>query len=161
MQFTEMQSTESALLQGGTSVVRTAFLYEVIEDMLPFLIVAIVVILVDLIFGIRAAQHRKEEVRYSRAFRRTVSKMFEYVCWVTLSSSLAVAFKFPALEWIILGAVNLNEVVSIASNWCEIHGIRIKGLNLPKIIGEKVGVDLSDIEITFEDDTQRDRNADK
>ena len=161
MQFTEMQSTESALLQGGTSVVMTAFLYEVIEDMLPFLIVAIVVILVDLIFGIRAAQHRKEEVRYSRAFRRTVSKMFEYVCWVTLSSSLAVAFKFPALEWIILGAVNLNEVVSIASNWCEIHGIRIKGLNLPKIIGEKVGVDLSDIEITFEDDTQRDRNADK
>lgn len=158
MQFSEMQSTESALLQGGTSVVMTAFLAEVIADMLPFLIVAIVVILVDLIFGIRAAQHRKEEVRYSRAFRRTVSKMFEYVCWVTLSSSLAVAFKFPALEWIILGAVILNEVVSIASNWCEVHGIRIKGLNLPKIIGEKVGVDLSDIEISFDDDKQNDEN---
>lgn len=156
MQFTEMQSTESALLQGGTSVVMTAFLYEVIADMLPFLIVAVIVILVDLIFGIRAAQHRKEEVRYSRAFRRTVSKIFEYVCWVTLSSSLAVAFKFPALEWIILGAVILNEIVSIASNWCEVHGIRIKGLNLPKIIGEKVGVDLSDVEITKDDDTQRD-----
>lgn len=158
MQFSEMQSTESALLQGGTSVVMTAFLYEVIADMLPFLIVAVIVILVDLIFGIRAAQHRKEEVRYSRAFRRTVSKMFEYVCWVTLSSSLAVAFKFPALEWIILGAVILNEVVSIASNWCEVHGIRIKGLNLPKIIGEKVGVDLSDIEISFDDDNQNDDN---
>lgn len=147
MQFSEMQSTESALLQGGTSVVMTAFLYEVIADMLPFLIVAIVVILVDLIFGIRAAQHRNEEVRWSRAFRRTVSKMFEYVCWVTLSSSLAVAFKFPALEWIILGAVILNEIVSIASNWCEIHGITIKGLNLPKIIGDKVGVDLSEVKI--------------
>ncbi len=155
MQFTEMQSTESALLQGGTSVVMTAFLYEVIADMLPFLIVAVIVILVDLIFGIRAAQHRKEEVRYSRAFRRTVSKMFEYVCWVTLSSSLAVAFKFPALEWIILGAVILNEIVSIASNWCEVHGIRIKGLNLPKIIGEKVGVDLSDVEITKDDENER------
>lgn len=158
MQFTEMQSTESALLQGGTSVVMTAFLYEVIADMLPFLIVAVIVILVDLIFGIRAAQHRKEEVRYSRAFRRTVSKMFEYVCWVTLSSSLAVAFKFPALEWIILGAVILNEIVSIASNWCEVHGIRVKGLNLPKIIGEKVGVDLSDVEISFDDDKQNDEN---
>lgn len=82
MQFTEMQSTESALLQGGTSVVMTAFLYEVIADMLPFLIVAVIVILVDLIFGIRAAQ-----------------------------------------------------------------------------LGEKVGVDLSDVKITFddiEDDTQRD-----
>lgn len=158
MQFSEMQSTESALLQGGTSVVMTAFLAEVIADMLPFLIVAVIVILVDLIFGIRAAQHRKEEVRYSRAFRRTVSKMFEYVCWVTLSSSLAVAFKFPALEWIILGAVILNEVVSIASNWCEVHGIRIKGLNLPKIIGEKVGVDLSDIEISFDDDKENDEN---
>lgn len=151
MQFTEMQSTESTLLQGGTSVVMTAFLYEVIADMLPFLIVAVIVILVDLIFGIRAAQHRKEEVRYSRAFRRTVSKMFEYVCWVTLSSSLAVAFKFPALEWIILGAVILNEVVSIASNWCEVHGIRIKGLNIPKLIGEKVGLDLSEVKITFDD----------
>lgn len=155
MQFSEMQSTESALLQGGTSVVMTAFLYEVIADMLPFLIVAVIVILVDLIFGIRAAQHRKEEVRYSRAFRRTVSKMFEYVCWVTLSSSLAVAFKFPALEWIILGAVILNEIVSIASNWCEVHGIRIKGLNLPKIIGEKVGVDLSDVEITKDEEDER------
>ena len=151
MQFSEMQSTESALLQGGTSVVMTAFLAEVIADMLPFLIVAVIVILVDLIFGIRAAQHRKEEVRYSRAFRRTVSKMFEYVCWVTLSSSLAVAFKFPALEWIILGAVILNEVVSIASNWCEVHGIRIKGLNIPKLIGEKVGLDLSEVKITFDD----------
>lgn len=151
MQFSEMQSTESALLQGGTSVVMTAFLAEVIADMLPFLIVAVIVILVDLIFGIRAARHRKEEVRYSRAFRRTVSKTFEYVCWVTLSSSLAVAFHFPALEWIILGAVILNEVVSIASNWCEMHGIRIKGLNLPKIIGEKVGVDLSEVKITFDD----------
>ena len=60
MQFSEMQSTESALLQGGTSVVMTAFLAEVIADMLPFLIVAVIVILVDLIFGIRAAQHRKE-----------------------------------------------------------------------------------------------------
>jgi hypothetical protein len=158
MQFGEMQSTESALLQGGTSVVLTAFLAEVIADMLPFLVVAVIVILVDLIFGIRAAQHRKEEVRYSRAFRRTVSKMFEYVCWVTLSSSLAVAFHFPALEWIILGAVILNEVVSIASNWCEVHGIRIKGLNLPKIIGEKVGVDLSDIEISFDDDKENDAN---
>lgn len=156
MQFTEMQSTESALLQGGTSVIMTAFLYEVIADMLPFLIVAVIVILVDLIFGIRAAQHRKEEVRWSRAFRRTVSKMFEYVCWVTLSTSLAVAFNFPTLEWIILGAVILNEVVSIASNWCAIHGIRIKGLNLPKIIGERVGVDLSNVEITKDDDTQRD-----
>lgn len=151
MQFSEMQSTESALLQGGTSVVMTAFLAEVIADMLPFLIVAVIVILVDLIFGIRAAQHRKEEVRWSRAFRRTVSKMFEYVCWVTLSSSLAVAFKFPALEWIILGAVILNEVVSIASNWCEMHGIRIKGLNIPKLIGEKVGLDLSEVKITFDD----------
>lgn len=157
MQFSEMQSTESALLQGGTSVVMTAFLTEVIADMLPFLIVAVIVILVDLIFGIRAAQHRNEEVRWSRAFRRTVSKIFEYVCWVTLSSSLAVAFKFPALEWVILGAVILNEVVSISSNWCEVHGIHIKGLNLPKIIGEKVGVDLSDIEISF-DDEQSDEN---
>lgn len=157
MKFSEMQSTESALLQGGTSVVMTAFLTEVIADMLPFLIVAVIVILVDLIFGIRAAQHRNEEVRWSRAFRRTVSKIFEYVCWVTLSSSLAVAFKFPALEWVILGAVILNEVVSISSNWCEVHGIHIKGLNLPKIIGEKVGVDLSDIEISF-DDEQSDEN---
>lgn len=150
-----VQSAESALLQGGTSVVMTAFLAEVIADMLPFLVVAVVVILVDLIFGIRAAQHRQEQVRWSRAFRRTVSKMFEYVCWVTLSSSLAVAFHFPALEWIILGAVLLNEVVSIGANWCDLHGISIKGLNLPKIIGDKVGVDLSDITISRTNDEDK------
>ena len=97
MKFTEMQSTESAVLQGGTSVVLTAFLTEILADMLPFLIVAVVVIVVDLVFGIRAARHRDEQVRWSRAFRRTVSKLFEYICWITLSSSLSVAFHFPAL----------------------------------------------------------------
>ena len=42
--------------------------------------VAAVVIVCDLFFGCEAARKRGERVRISRAVRRTVNKMCEYLC---------------------------------------------------------------------------------
>ena len=150
-----VQSTESAVLQGGTSIVFVTFLREVFTEMIPFMIVSIVLVFVDLAFGIAAARHRNEQIRWARAFRRTISKIFEYVCWVMLSSSLAVACHYPPLEWIILGLVWAVELVSIGTNWYEVRDRQpwLKKLyNVAlSIVGTKYGVDLSDIKIMEEE----------
>lgn len=160
-----VQSTESAILQGGTSIVFVSFLREVLQEMVPFIIVSIVLVFVDLAFGIAAARHRKEQIRWARAFRRTISKIFEYICWVMLSSSLAVACHYPPLEWVILGLVWGVELVSIGTNWYEIRDRQpwLKKLyNVAlAIVGTKIGVDLSDIKIMqeeFDEEEQHNEN---
>lgn len=150
-----VQSTESAVLQGGTSIVFVTFLRNVFREMIPFIIVSIVLVFVDLAFGIAAARHRNEPIRWARAFRRTISKIFEYICWVMLSSSLAVACHYPPLEWIILGLVWAVELVSIGTNWYEVRDRQpwVKKIYnaLLAIVGAKIGVDLSDIKIMEEE----------
>ena len=110
----------------------------------------------DLIFGIAAAQRRGESVRVSRAIRRTVNKLVEYACWVILAASLAVAFNFKSLNWIILSIVIGNEMISIFSNWMFVHGKKVSGLQdfFLKLLGKKLDTDLSDIKIEDAENTE-------
>lgn len=141
------ESTAGMIVQSGVTGAAITFFSDAIISATPYLLVSGVLILVDLYFGVKAALHRGEQVRISRAFRRTVGKMFEYLCWVTVSATLGVAFNASFIIWIILGFVMGNEVLSIITNWLEIHDKRIVGLNPFKIVGEKVGVDLSDVKV--------------
>ena len=153
-------NTASVVVQGGVSTAAILFLKTSLMDMIPYLIVAAVLIAVDLYFGIKAAKKRGETIRFSSAIRRTVGKMFEYVCWVMLSASLAIAFDFKAIEWIVLGIVMGNELMSIAGNYFFLHGYRIEGLDFLKIIGKKTGIDTSEISVVkIEDSKERPRNA--
>jgi hypothetical protein len=148
--FTE-ESTTGVIVQSGVTGAAITFFSDAVISMTPYLIVSLILILVDLYFGVKAALHRGETVRISRAFRRTVGKMFEYLCWVMVSVSLAVAFEVQFLVWIILGFVMGNEVLSIITNWLESHNKRIVGFNPFKVVGEKIGVDLSDVHIEEKD----------
>lgn len=140
-------STGSAVVQSGVTGVAITFFSQAIISMTPYLMVSVILILADLYFGVKAALHRGESVRVSRALRRTVGKMFEYLCWVMVSVSMGVAFEVAFIEWIILGLVMGNEVISVLTNWLEIHDKRIVGFNPFKIVGEKVGVDLSEVRV--------------
>ena len=71
--------------------------------------------------------------------------MVEYVCWVILASSLSVAFGTQVIEWVVLGIVMGNELLSVLTNYFEIHGYKLKGLNIFKIVGDKTGIDTSDV----------------
>ena len=153
-------STVSAVVQGGVSTAAVLFLKTSLMDMIPYLIVAAVLIAVDLYFGIKAARKRKETIRFSKAVRRTVGQMFEYVCWVMLSASLSIAFDFKAVEWIVLGLVMGNEVMSVAGNYFFIHGYRIEGFNFLSLISKKAGIDTSDIQVIKVDEkTEQPRDA--
>lgn len=151
-------STTTMVVEGGTAVLFT-FLLNSLNAMIPYLIVAFIMIDVDLYFGIEAAKYRKERVRFSSAARRTISKMFEYICWVILSATLSTAFGAVWLQYVVLGIVMGNELSSIVANYFEAHGKHIKGFNIFKIISDKSGVDLSDVKI--EDDKSKTEENEK
>lgn len=147
-------SAAGILVEGGVATTAVIFLQQSVLNMIPFLFIAFILIFVDLIFGIKAAKKRKEKIRPSRALRRTVGKTVEYVCWVILSSTLSVAFNTPIIEWVILGIIMGNEVLSIITNYFELHGYKLKGLNIFKIVGEKAGIDTSDVTLEKIDENE-------
>lgn len=152
--------TTSVVVQGGAATLAVAFLRDTLDLAFPFLIVAGVVIIVDLIFGVQAASKRGEVVRASKAIRRTIGKAVEYLSWVILGATLAIAFEWPPLSKIIIGVAISIELLSIVSNWLSLHGKKITGLEefAKEVIKDKTGHDASMIQIT---DTQpADRAAD-
>ena len=155
MSFSDSVSAKQVLLEGGLATTAVIFLQEAILNMIPFLFIAIILIVVDLYFGIKAARKRGESIRPSRALRRTVGKAVEYVCWVILASTLSGAFGTQVIEWAVLGIVMGNELLSIITNYFELHGYKIQGLNIFKIVGDKTGIDTSDVVIEKVDEKPR------
>lgn len=147
MIFSDNVSAGELIVQGSVATTAVVFLQESVLNMIPYLFIALFLIIVDLYFGVKAAKKRGEKVRASRAFRRTMGKTMEYVCWVILSSSLSVAFHTVVIEWVVLGIVMGNELLSVLTNFFELHGYKIKGLNIFKIVGDKAGIDTSDVTI--------------
>ena len=95
----------------------------------PWLLAAVVLVVSDLRFGILAARERGEEIRLSRAIRRTVNKALDYLCWVTvaevLSRTFGVTLGYPMVSVGVLMMVYGIELNSLANNWLTYK--RIKG----------------------------------
>ena len=136
-------------LQAGVAGAAVAFLQEAVLRMVPYTIAAVPLIVLDLVWGIRAARYRKETVRLSTAIRKTTTKVLTYICWVVLSSALALAFERTWLEWAILGLVFLNELSSIVGNYLETKGLELSwkaiGAAVSRIFGQKTGLDTDGI----------------
>lgn len=147
MVFSDNINAGELIVQGSVATTAVVFLQESVLNMIPYLFIALFLIIVDLYFGVKAAKKRGEKVRASRAFRRTMGKTMEYVCWVILSSSLSVAFHTVVIEWVVLGIVMGNELLSVLTNFFELHGYKIKGLNIFKIVGDKAGIDTSEVTV--------------
>lgn len=147
---TNESNTVSLVLQGSASATALAFFSDSIMKMIPWLIVAVPIIALDLVWGVRAAKCRGEKIRFSRGFRRTFGKFFEYICWIVLASTMTLAFQMPWIEWAVLGIVILNELSSIIGNYLETKGMKVNwryllntGINLG---GQKFGVDASGVD---------------
>lgn len=126
-----MMEGESALIvQGGVSATVVAFLQTAVLRMIPYSVPAVVLLILDLVYGIKAARHRGERVRVSTAVRRSVTKMFSYICWIILASTVAIAFHQEWLEWAVLGLVYANEFASIVGNYLETKGIEFSFVGL-------------------------------
>lgn len=118
--------------------------------MVPYLICAIPLVALDLVWGIRAARYREEKVTFSRAFRRTMAKCADYICWIIIAASVALAFEAKWIEWLILGAVMGNEMISIIGNYFETRGIELSLVALYRWVfkkgAEHIGATIDDAE---------------
>jgi len=92
--------------------------------------VALIFTIADLKFGVAAARYRKEDIRRSRAIKRTVNKISDYVIWIILAYTLGMAFGKPfgidLLPFITLLVIYGVELESIYKNYFEPKGKKVK-----------------------------------
>lgn len=115
-------------------------LSEFYAHLAPWLMLGGVLVLVDLRFGLLAAKARKEEIRPSRAWRRTVNKMVDYLCWVTLaevcSRTFGITLGAPLVSMAMLFVIYGIELNSCVNNYLEYKGIK-KKWNFFKLVGKE------------------------
>lgn len=120
------------------------------------LLTAFFLTMADLKFGISAAKYRKEEVKRSRAVRRTLDKITNYCLWVILAYTFGEAFGKPfnvdLLPLLILLVIYGVELESIYVNYFAAKGKNVR-VNFLKFFGKKT--DLIEIEEEKKDDTNQ------
>ena len=94
------------------------------------MLLALILIIVDLRFGIAASKKRGERIRFSRAGRRTINKMVDYLCWILLAGAIGKTFgepfDIPLLPSIVLLVIYGFEINSCYGNYFEAHGRHVK-----------------------------------
>lgn len=76
----------------------------------------------------------------SRAVRRTVNKMCEYLCWVMLGITISIGFAADWLKYLIFAIIYGNELSSCLSNYFAAKGKRIT-FNVFSLLGRRLGID--------------------
>lgn len=137
----------------GTTTALVSPLLDFYENLIPFLLLAIVLIFVDSRFGVAAAKKRGEQIRPSRKWRRAINKLVDYICWVTLAGLFGQTFGtilgIPILSGVLLLVVYGIEISSCFNNYFEVKGINkkvnvFKLFNRPEV--EKYIEDIPDKE---------------
>lgn len=126
---------EKTLICSTTAAVLSPFV-DGWEKLTGWLIVALVLILADLNFGIKAARFRGEVIRRSKAVRRSIGKLVDYICWIAIAwvigPTISSPLNIPLLPLLIMILVYVIEAQSIVDNYLEYKGIK-KRLNLAKL----------------------------
>lgn len=164
MKTPDIGATTSSVVEGGVVAITVAVLQKTVLAMIPFALPAVVLVLLDLHFGIKASRHRykkhkrpEDSVTFSKALRGTVGKVFEFAAWLILASSMSIAFKQEWIQWLTLGLVYVNEIGSIIGNYLCTKDIEFSLLGFFKAIlvfvgrwvGSKLGIVTDDV--TFDD----------
>lgn len=117
------------------------------EPLKWFMLLGAILIIADLRFGIAAAKYRGERIRISRAIRRTLNKIVDYLCWILLAGAMGkafgITFDLPILPAIVLLVIYGCEINSCYGNYFESHGKKVK-INIFKYFSKKE--DIIDIE---------------
>ena len=149
---------ERNILSGTTATILAPFV-EDWEGAFMWLIVVIVLILSDARFGCMASKQRGEPVRRSRLIRRSVNKLVDYICWISiawaLSHTFGTIFGIPYVVAVIMLGVCAIEMSSIIDNYCEYKGIK-KKVNIVKLLTILFG--KRELEECIEDKTDEEHN---
>ena len=127
-------STGGVVAGAGLTTTLLLFFENSLERMIPYFFICGIVIMLDLWFGVQAAKIRKEEVRISRAFRRTLGKTIEYFAWAVLASSLSVATGYDIIQTGLMLIVIGIECISIFQNWLTIKKGKKVVVDIPHVV---------------------------
>lgn len=140
----ERDNLES-LGRGTSMVVFGSELTALAWDMRWLFLTAFCLILVDFWFGCHASHKRGDSFRTSRAVRRTLCKMVDYICVVILGAFLGMGIGEPlgvsheaVAAVCVLVAIGV-EIDSIYTNWCDVHGIS-KRFSIAKLVTGIIGL---------------------
>lgn len=132
-------------------------LFEFMEWAKWLFLLALIFTIADLKFGIDAARYRKEKIRRSRAVKRTVNKICEYIIWIVLAYTLGMAFGKPfgidLLPFLALLLIYGVELESIYKNYFEPKGKKVK-VNVFGFFRKKTDI----IEMQVEDNNKQKTN---
>lgn len=133
---------ERNVVGGFMAAIMSGF-FEFMGPLKWFFLLGFILIFVDLRFGMMAAKARKEEIRTSRAIRRTLNKVIDYLCWILVAGAMGKAFGMPfdvpILPAIVLLVIYGCEINSCYSNYFEAHGKKVK-VNIFKWFARKADI---------------------
>lgn len=115
------------------------------------MLAALVLTLADLKFGVEKAKYLKEEVRRSRAIRRTLQKISDYVMWIIVAYTFDkafISFSIDLLPFLMLIIIYGIELESIYKNYGTARGKNLK-INILSFFKKKT--ELIEIEDDKED----------
>ena len=145
-----MTEDSALIVEGSVSATLVALLQTAVLRMIPYAVPGLLLVVLDLAYGIKAARVRGEQVRASTAIRRSLTKVFLYICWLILATTIAIAFEKEWLEWGTLALVYGNEALSIIGNHLESKGLSFSLAAayrwVLKFFAGKVGGEMSDDE---------------
>lgn len=130
---------ERNIISGAMAAVISPFV-AFFDALLPFLILALVLIVADTRFGVEASIKRGEQFRPSRMVRRAINKLVDYICWITLAGVVGSTFGevlgIPILSALILLVIYGIELTSCFNNYFEFKGVN-KKINIWKLLGRR------------------------
>lgn len=93
----------------------------------------------DLKWGLAKARYLEEEIRKSRAARRTLQKITDYIMWIIVAYTIGKAFEpfsYDVAPLVMLIVIYGIEIESIYKNYFASKGKTIR-INYTKIFGKK------------------------
>lgn len=135
--------TTSLVSQGAAITVVSAMNGQVttlLLQMLPFCYVAIPLITLDLYYGRKKAMYKYENklsnvpCTIQKSVKMTIQKVFNYVSWILLSTSMSMAFGVPSLVYIIMSVIYGLEALSLINKYGESKGIDIDEVGMLKLV---------------------------
>lgn len=130
--------------------------YAIIFDLRWMILLAFVLILSDFWFGISVSRMQGIEVRKSRAGRRTLNKVIDYLCYVLLGAVIGKAIGDPyglnpiTVSITIMTLCYCFEIDSIYNHICELHGVK-KRYSIWAILWKIITFKFKDVGEAFQD----------
>lgn len=134
----------------------TSECYAIIFDLRWMILLAFVLILSDFWFGISVSRMQGIEVRKSRAGRKTLNKVIDYLCYVLLGAVIGKAIGDPyglnpiTVSITIMILCYCFEIDSIYNHICELHGIK-KRYSIWSILWKFITFKFKDAGEAFQD----------